>query len=184
MLSLLVLVALARGRRPAELPGPGVLAFVVLSVAALGWDGVTSYAGWRTTTNEVRLATGLLMGWALPVIVMPMLNGQLWRRPLRVRVPDGWRELALWLLPLPVEFALVRWPAELTGLAYPLAVAVAILGTYLTVNLTIVSVLPFAEGRAERLRDAWLAILVACVLTVMEITLAGWLKLVLTRLGG
>jgi predicted anti-sigma-YlaC factor YlaD len=102
----------------------------------------------------------------------------------RTRVPDDWREALAWLAPLPVVFAFVLWPATALGLAYPLAVALAILGTYLLVNLTIVSVLPFAEGRAERLRDLWPAVLVAAVLTVIEIAASAWLRVLLTRFTG
>lgn len=180
VLSFGVLVALSRGRRPATLPAPGVLAFAGAAVAVLAWDGITSYAGWRTTTNEIRLATGLLMGYGLPVLIVPMLNGQLWHSYGNGRVPEGWRDTLLWLAPLPVAFVAIRWPFESLGIVYPLLVAFAIIATFVTVNLAAVSVLPFAEGRAEHLRELWPALAVAVVLTVIEIAATAWLRVIVT----
>jgi uncharacterized membrane protein len=180
--SLLVLAVLSRGRRPSELPRGVVLTIVGLSIAVLAWDGVTSYAGWRTTTNEIRLATGLLMGYALPAVLLPMLNGQLWRRQEGGRVPDGWREIVTWLVPVPVVFVLIRWPFEQLGIVYPLMVAVSIIATFVVVNLAAVSVLPFAEGRARTWRDLGPALGAAVALSVIEIAASAWLRVVLTRL--
>jgi hypothetical protein len=159
-----------------------VLAFIGLSVALLAWDGITSYAGWRTTTNEIRLATGLLTGYALPAVLVPMLNGQLWRRQDRGSVPEGWRQIVLWLVPLPAAFVLIRWPFEALGVVCPLTVALAIMATFVVVNLAAVSVLPFAEGRADGWRDLWPALAAAVALSAMEIAASAWLRVVLTRL--
>jgi uncharacterized membrane protein len=182
VLSLVVVWLLSRPRRPSELPPAGTLAVAVLFIGTMAVDGITSYAGWRTTTNEIRLATGLLSGYGMAALLAPILNGQLWRRVDRSRVLPDVRSMLLWLLPLPFAFVLIRWPAEMLGLAYPLAVAAAILATFTAVNLTIVTLLPVAEGRAERLRDAWLWIVVAFGLTVAEIAASAWAKAALLRL--
>lgn len=182
MTSLLVLWLLSRGERPSELPRWWVLAIAVGFIGAMALDGVSSYAGWRGTTNDIRLATGLLAGFAMPVLLLPILNGQLWRAPGPGRVPDGAREALLWLLGVPVAFAVIRWPFEALGIVYPLIVSFAIIATFTTVNLAIVSLVPAAEGRSQRLRDAWPWIVMALALSVAEISAAAWLKLVVTRI--
>lgn len=171
-------------RRPSELPPKGVLAIAAAFIAAMAWDGITSYAGWRTTTNDIRLVTGLLTGYALAVIVFPLLNGQLWTRPGPGRAPADALETAVWLIGVPITFIVVRWPFELLGIVYPVIVSAAILFTFTAVNLTIVSILPAVEGRAQRLRDAWPAILASLALTFIEVAAAAWFKLLLARLVG
>lgn len=182
MLSFAVIALIARGRRPSELPPWPVIALAVAFIGLMAADGVSSYAGWRGTTNDIRLATGLLAGYAMPALLVPILNGQLWRRPGPDRVLGERRSVGWWLLPLPIAFVLIRWPFEWLGIAYPLLVAAAIIGTFTIVNLAIVSVLPVAEGRSERLRDVWPWLLTAFAFTVVEIAASAWLKLFLTGL--
>ncbi|MDI6822502.1 MAG: DUF2085 domain-containing protein [Actinomycetota bacterium] len=42
-------------------------------------DVITSYLGLRHSTNHIRLFTGLLFGFSLPLFIVPVLNCQLWR---------------------------------------------------------------------------------------------------------
>ncbi|HEY3316954.1 MAG TPA: DUF2085 domain-containing protein [Coriobacteriia bacterium] len=182
VVSLFALWVLSRGKRPSDLPSAGIVAIAVAFIGAMVVDGVTSYAGWRGTTNEIRLATGLLAGYAMPVLMLPILNGQLWRHPGEGRVPADARQALWWLAPLPAVFVIVRWPFEWLGIFYPLIVAAAILGTFTIVNLAVVSVLPAAEGKAERLRDAWPWMAIAFALTVTEISASAWFRLTVTRL--
>lgn len=182
VVSFALLAALWGKRRPSEMPPAAVIAIAAGFIGFMAWDGVSSYAGWRTTTNDIRLITGLLCGYALPVLVFPILNGQLWRRPGRGGVPSDLIETLMWLAAIPVTFVVVRWPFELIGIAYPLIVSAAVLVTFTIVNLTIVSVLPVVEGRAERLRDAWPAITAAFVLTILEVAASAWFRVVVTRL--
>jgi uncharacterized membrane protein len=184
MLSLVVLTALARGKRPSELPPVGTILLAAAFIGLMAADGVSSYAGWRGTTNDIRLATGLLAGYAIPVLLLPILNGQLWRFPGRDRVLPDAASLGLWLASLPAAFALIRWALPWLGIGYPLLVAAAILATFTTVNLMIVSTLPFAENRVERLIDAWPWLLTAFVLTVLEIGVSAWVRVVLVRFAG
>jgi uncharacterized membrane protein len=182
MVSLLVLAALSRGKRPSELPRRWIVALAVVFIGVMGVDGVTEYAGLRTTTNDIRLATGLMTGFAMAILMLPILNGELWSRPGRGRVLDGRRDTLLWLVSLPVAFVVVRWPFELLGIVYPLIVAAAILATFTIVNLTVVSMLPFAEGRSERLRDAWPLILMSFAFGIAEISAAAWVRVAVTSL--
>jgi uncharacterized membrane protein len=182
VLSVAVISAISRGRRPSELPPWGTLLLAVAFIGAMAADGVSSYAGWRTTTNDLRLATGLLAGYGMAALMLPILNGQLWSRPGRDRVLPDIRAALLWVATLPIAFAAIRWPFELLGIAYPIIVGVAILATFTMVNLTIVTLAPAAEGRSARLRDAWLWIVMAFGLTVVEVSASAWLRVVLTRI--
>ena len=84
-------------------------------IGAMGFDGVSSYGGLRTTTNDLRLITGLLAGYAIGAVLTPMLNDEFWRTGSRDRVLDPiWRLLA-WLATVPVAFVAIRFVAPLLG---------------------------------------------------------------------
>lgn len=179
VLSLLVIALLDRGRRRTELPHPTLLAIGGAFIAFLAWDGITSYAGLRASNNDLRLITGLLTGWALPLAVVPMVNASLWRRSEPSRVLGEPAEAVAWLAAVPVAFALAKWVFPLTGLAYALLVAACIVVTFVTVNSIIILLAPRMERRADRLRDAWLVWSLALVLTAAEIGAAALLRLAL-----
>jgi len=184
VVSLALISLLHRPDRPREFPGVAGVTAILLMVASMGIDGVSSYAGWRTTTNDLRLITGLLCGYAMAAIVVPMLNDELWVRASKERVlSPSWR-LIVWLATVPVAFAAVRWLAPLLGPLYPVLVAVAIVATLTAVNLVIVSLFPAFERRAERLVDAWPAILIALALTGAEIVGSALFRLWLEGLIG
>ena len=177
LLSLALIAALHRGSRPREFPSVAGWIAIGLMIGAMGIDGVSSYAGWRTTTNDLRLITGLLAGYAIAAMLAPMLNDVVWRTGSRERVLDpAWR-LGVWLATVPAAFVVIRFALPLLGVGYPLLVAALILATLTAVNLVMVSLLPPFERRAERLRDAWLSILIALGLAFMEIWLSGLLRL-------
>ena len=182
MVSLALISLLHGARRPRGFPeAPGWVAIGVM-IAAMAWDGATSYAGLRTTTNDLRLLTGLTAGFAIAAVLAPMLNDELWRVGSAERVlAPAWRLIA-WLGAVPVTFALVRWGGPLLGIGYPVLIAAAVIATLTTVNMVIVCLTPPFERKANRLTDAWLAIFVALVLTFLEVWLSGLLRYGLTML--
>jgi len=181
-LGVLALWLLARGSRPTELPRWPVLVLLGMFVLLMVFDGLTSYSGLRDTTNAIRLFTGLLTGWALAAIVVPMLNSQLWARPGRGRVLDTGAEIAMWLLMLGLSFVLLQWVLPLTGVVYPLLLSAAIIFTFVMVNLVLVCLLPFFERRYHRAREAWLPVLISLGLTGLELGLAALLRATAERL--
>jgi uncharacterized membrane protein len=182
VVSLLVVAALDRGRRRAGVPPAWLLVVGVALIGFLAWDGVTSYAGLRETTNLLRLATGVGTGFALTLAIAPILNAQLWRRSTDEPLLGSGVEGVAWLASIPVTFALVYWGGPLLGIGYPLLVAGCTIATFVTVNLVVVSLVPKFERRAERFRDIRLALLIATGLTLVEFALADWLRLALLRL--
>ena len=182
VVSLGLITFLDRGRRRSAMPPAWLLAVGAALVGLMALDGVTEYAGLRTTTNLIRLATGLGMGFALTLFVVPLLAAQLWRSRSSERVLGSPVDGVAWLLALPVTFAFVYWVAPLLGVAYVLAVAAAILMTFTAVNLIVVALIPRFEMRAERLRDLGAPVGIALALAVGEIAAAGVLRLVLLSL--
>lgn len=180
--SLALIAVLDRGRRRSGMPPAWLLGAGVALVALMGWDGVTSYAGLRPTTNLIRLATGLGTGFALTLVVVPILNSQLWRRRSESRVLEGAREGLVWISALPVTFAATYWAAPLLGVGYAVLDAVAVLATFTAVNLVIVALVPRFERRAERLRDLRTPVSIALALTLVELAAASWLRLGLLSL--
>ena len=178
----LLLVALGRRRRTSGLPPLGVALLSLVFVGAMAYDGVTSYAGLRSTSNEIRLLTGLLTGFATATYTIPLAAETLLRRPGRDRVLGRPYELAAWILAIPLAFAAIRWLLPLTGALYPLIVAASILFAFTTVNLVIVGVFRPFDRSVERFADLIKPGGIAFVLTVIEVGGAAALRQVL--LGG
>jgi uncharacterized membrane protein len=177
-LGLVVVALLDRGRRSRELPRWPVLALAGLFVLSMAIDGLTSYGGLRETTNAIRLATGLATGWALAPLTVMMINEQLWAQGARTRIIEGARATALWIGGLPASFGLAWTVLPLTGVLYPIIVSVAIIATFMAVNLVLVGLVPRFEKRAKRFRDAVPQLAIALALTAGELAAAAWLRVI------
>ncbi|MBE0417575.1 MAG: DUF2085 domain-containing protein [Coriobacteriia bacterium] len=162
--------------RPSRPPAASVNALLAFGVVAMAFDGVTSYTGLRVTTNEIRLMTGLMTGFALAAWITPVLAAELWRSPGSGRVLDDTARVGVYLAALAGSYIAVWYGAPYLGVAYPLLATAAIIVTFTTVNLVIVCLLPPFERRASRLSDAMIPILLALVLTGLELAGSAWLK--------
>lgn len=179
VLGMVALWLLSRDRRPTQLPQWPVLMLIGVFIGLLGFDGITSYMGLRTTTNDIRLFTGLMTGWGLSALVFPMAILQTWRHSSDRRILDSWGQVASWIGLLACAYALMRWVMPLTGVLYPLFVTIAIILTYMAVNLVIVEFVPFFTQKACRLRDVWPQLLISLGCTVIEIGAAFLLRTLL-----
>jgi uncharacterized membrane protein len=182
--ALLIVWALDRGRRASEVPPLGASIILAGFVVIMMLDGLTSYAGWRETSNSLRLLTGLMTGFALTAFTVPLLNSQLWKRPGPERVLGRRSDLGWYLLGLAVTFVAVYLGGPLLGIAYPLGTTLAILVTFTAVNAVIVALLPVFERRYERIVDAWPVFALAFAVTLAELAGATWLRLWLVRITG
>jgi uncharacterized membrane protein len=176
LISLAVIALLHKGERPKLFTGTAGWVAIALMIGSMALDGGTEYAGLRGTTNELRLITGLLAGFAVGAIIAPMLNDELWVRGGQSRVLDTPRRLWIWLAAVPVSYVTIYWVLPLMGIVYPVLVAFAIVGTLTAVNMVMVCMLPKFDRQSMRLRDAWLAILIAAGVSFAEIWLAGLLR--------
>ena len=182
LVAFLLIWLLHRPRRPRDLPGAAGLVVCGVFLGAMVVDGVTSYGGLRETTNIIRLVTGTMAGYSLAGLVAPLLNDELWMRADSVRVlSPAWR-LAVWTLSVPPVVLVVLYGGPLLGVGYPLAVAAAIIGTFVIVNLVLAAMLSPFERRAQRPRDLIAPLAIALLLTVTEFLLASLLKLGLLAL--
>lgn len=172
----LVVLALLHRDRPSRAPTTGVNVLLALGVVAMALDGLTSYGGLRTTTNEIRLMTGLMTGFALAAWITPMLSAELWRRPGTGRVLAGGARVAAYLGALALSYVAIWYGGPYLGVVYPLLATVSIIVTFTVINLVIVCLLPPFERRASRLRDAWLPLLIALGLTGLELAGSALLK--------
>lgn len=179
VVSLALLSMLHRGSRPTDSPRWYVWAFMAASLVAMGWDGVSSYGGWRTTTNEIRLATGLVVGFSAAVIAFPLIQDILWERSDGVRVLHPVRRFLVWVSAIPLTYAFVWWVAPLAGRLYPVVVALATVGALSMVNIIIVGVFPRYDRRARRWRDLIEPFALAVVLAIVEVAVAAWVRVLL-----
>ncbi len=172
----LALLVLVHRDRPSSAPSIPVNVLLALGVAAMAVDGFTSYAGLRTTTNEIRLLTGLATGFALAAWSTPLLNSELWRRGGSGRVLGGGRRVAAYVAAFAGSYVAIWYGAPRLGIVFPLATTASIIVTFTAVNLVIVCLLPPFGRRADHLRDAWLQLLLALGLTAVELALSALLK--------
>jgi uncharacterized membrane protein len=172
----LTVLALLYRDRPTYAAPTWVNIVLALGVAAMAIDGFTSYAGLRTTTNEIRFLTGHLTGFAIAAWLVPMLNAELWRTSGSGRVLGKPMEFGAYLVALVASYAALWYLGPLLGVLFPITATLAIIVTFVVVNLVIVSLMPPFERRVDRLRDAWLMLLIALGLTAVELAMSAWLK--------
>ena len=154
---------LARGRgqrwRAAQPPPRPVALALGLFVVLMGLDGVNStlqdfglpYA--YEPDNRLRLATGLLLGAGLGVLIPFLLNNALWAQPVDAPILRGWRELGA-VLALEGLFYLVvvsGWGAFYLPVALGLVLSGVVVAC--TLALALLVLLLGREGRYARLAD-------------------------------
>jgi len=175
-----------RGRSRAAWPPPVRVLFVLALFFGL-WavDGVNSYLSFLTgrsilytPSNLLRLATGLLNGFALSLCVFPMFNFTVWREPRKVRVVSSLPELAGMLVPLGLLGILLS--SNVAALRYPLVLLDVLAVVFLLglVNSMIVMILLHRENRAEGWRQALLPLALGLVLAVAEVSAMAALRYV------
>jgi uncharacterized membrane protein len=175
-LSLGLIALLHRGERPREFPTAWGWTAMVLMISSMAVDGGSQSLGVHSSTNELRLITGLASGFAIAMLVVPMLNDTLWRSSQARRVLDPLWRLGVWLVALPVSYVAVMWGGPLLGVGYPILVAFAILFTLVCVNLVMICLMPWFDRKASRLIDVWPAALLGLVVSLLEVWLAGLLR--------
>jgi uncharacterized membrane protein len=181
-IALLLVSLLHRPERPRGFPSVwGWAAFAVM-IGSMAIDGGTQLVGLRTSTNELRLITGLLSGFGIAMLVAPMLNDSAWRMSNNRRVLDPPWRLGVYIGAVPIVYAAVWWGGPLLGIGYPVLVAVAVLVTLTCVNMVMVCLTPWFERKAVRLLDVWPAALVSLALAFAEIWLAAELRYALIAL--
>lgn len=154
------------GRHGGRRPGRRVTFALVALMLPMVVDAVTSYAGWRETTNFTRLLTGALAGAAGAALLYP-LAGQLAFGDKATGVVLGHMHSVLILLTVPLSVSVVMaagWPAAF----YPVWAALLVLSTMFTLlvlNFTLVSLIAerIQRGSSSPLPWAFAAIALGVV---------------------
>ncbi len=160
------------------------LAIGAVGLGLMGLDGVSSYAGWRPTSNELRLITGLLAGSALPLILVPMFNFQAWKDASEERIIKGWADFGLYCLVIVTAFLAFQWRPDWLYWPFYLINGFAIILAFVYTNAILVVLLPWWSQKAVKLRDLAVPLLIGAVLGFGELAASYWLHaLVLAKLG-
>lgn len=175
-ISFLFLLVADAGRRQNELPSKWVLSIVFFSIGALALDGFSSYLGWRETTNTIRLATGLICGFSLPLLLFPVFNYQVWRRSsFESILKKKWENVVLLLIAV-LTFVVVEL---VQAVKLPLfadiassVVALSIIFTFVVINLILVTLVPFWYQRAENFVQLTTPLSIAFALVLLELFLS------------
>ncbi len=176
-LSLLMVIR----RRSARLPVGSMITILAIFFGAMVIDGINSTLQtfgsniWEST-NLVRLITGSLAGTAITFFLYPVFNMSVWSRDVRKResVLDNPLELAGYMVLVGVMVALVLDGGD--WLFYPLSFLsiIGMLAMLTMANAMLVLILTRREARARTFSEVLTPLLVAFLLSLVEITLLSW----------
>lgn len=111
-------------RRSNSIPVPYISFTFVFFMLLMGVDAVSSYVGFRETTNSIRLLTGLLVGISLPLFMYPILIDNLFEKHDEEHILKSWYELLLLLFLVISSYLLILYFN--VQLYYPVAFATVI----------------------------------------------------------
>jgi uncharacterized membrane protein len=161
--------------KPSGMLLPPMVVVCGLLAMPMAIDAVTSYLGWRTTTNGIRYVTGLLAGIGLGTLLVPLCFALRQRSHLERPVYPSPVAFCLHLaltLSLCVVFYLVY---PLLGLAAPLIALLAFFAIILLLNILILALFDRLSPNGSLRRFLLLSAL-ALALALAEIALLGWLR--------
>lgn len=180
-------IALLRRWRAGEMLSVWMIVMMVFFIAIMGIDGVNSYLSlWGTLPtlytpqNWLRAITGSLNGMALSMIVWPVFNMTLWKKPQTSQpLKNGWELLGMLVLDtlfIAILLTLADW------LLYPVSLlsAAGVLWMLALVNTMILLILFRQDSRAETWRDAIIPLLSGLTAALLELTAIGALRYLLT----
>jgi uncharacterized membrane protein len=176
-LSLLLVIR----RRAARLPVGSMVTILAVFFGAMVIDGINSTLQtfgsniWEST-NLVRLITGSLAGTAVAFFLYPVFNMSLWSREARKResVLESPLELAGYMVAVGLMVALVLDGGD--WLFYPLSFLsiIGMLSMLTMANTMLVLIATRREGRATTFSEVLTPLLVAFLLSLIEISLLSW----------
>lgn len=140
LLSLIFIASTNRRTRNA-IPIPAISFTFVFFMLLLGIDGISSYLGMRTTTNGIRLMTGLLVGIGLPFFMYPLTIDSILSPKSEKHILSRWYELVVLMLLAGAAFLVILLFNH--GLFIPISgvVTVGIIALHLLMLMTLASFL-------------------------------------------
>lgn len=165
-----------RRRKLGMIPNWKVASVIVVSFALMALDVFSTALGWQAGFNETRLATGLLVGYSLALLMGPVLAGI--NRDELAKSDLGWADLGLGAF-----LAACLWPLVFYApgwMFYPLLIfeGLSVIGTYAIVWGVLIAYTTFAVR--NRPVPWWLWTGGGIIISIMQAALMGALRI---RLG-
>ena len=145
--------------------------FLLLALGAMGYDGISSYAHLRATTDLIRLITGLAVGGALAPLIWVLLNETLLRPRESAKVLAGLRDWLLYLGTLVLAGVIEYLAGPVLGPVVPLLVTVCLVATFTAIALVVLGLFKRFTGRVDHLRDLLFPALIALVIALLLLML-------------
>jgi uncharacterized membrane protein len=169
--SIMLVLSLLRGRHRAGMPPWPILAAGAAGVLFLAWDGLTSYLGFRDSSNALRFLSGFAAGAGAAFPAAALVNREVFAGDRSQKVGSRPSDLMATCLAGGAALLLYLWrPGPLFRLGQ-LWLLVSMLGTFWVLNLLLVYLIGAKEERGLTAGRAALAAL----LTALELAGSYWL---------
>jgi len=183
-ISCVYLIHLTRLRKESSFPKayvliPGAIAFLLFAL-----DGLTSYMLIRTTTNSIRLATGLGIGFAGSLVLIPVFNQYLFKNPSDKRMLDNPMDIIKFIAIYLLIYVLVNSQIKLLQYLLPTAIILSLIGTFWLLNVLILATFPKWFRRIDSVLQLRQHGILAGIMTITELMLTYQLHRYLVRLVG
>lgn len=164
-----IFLAIINRKHESGFPPWWALVIGVIGLGAMGLDGVSSYGGFRTTTNEIRVITGLMAGSALPLILVPMFNYQAWKQSSDDRIIKNPVDFLGYIAAIFGTWALTQitpawlfWPMFILN-------GFSIIFAFVYVNAILALLFPWWSQKAERVRQLAVPTMIGAALGLIEL---------------
>lgn len=134
-LSALGLFILGRRYESAKAPDRWVIGFAAVGLCLYAFDALSSYLGFRSTTNDIRLLAGLAFGTGIAFLLLSVASTVMFKGNVQRRA-FTWRDIAI-ILPV-LAIVSVPFLTDLGPVAYYIMAAAVIAGYLLMLFLMLV----------------------------------------------
>jgi uncharacterized membrane protein len=169
------LVYATRKQKPANLPPWPYLIVMALMIVPMAIDGLSSYLGLRSTTNDIRYITGMLTGYSAGSIVVPLLFSLTKNANTTKKILAAPKEV---IAHLAITFALAilfYFVYPYLGVVSPLLAILAFLTVLGSVNLILITLSKRLAPRHTAVH--WIVLLsISLAMALIEIAALGALR--------
>lgn len=168
-------------QRAGKLAWPFV-ATAIFAVIAMGFDGLSSYMGFRETTNLLRLITGTLFGASLGAVVYMMLADTISKHRSNKPILNDGKSYVVWMTSMLCSVAFIYLVGPFLGFFGAILIVLAIMFTFGATSLTLIGLIPRFEHSVEGARGLIIPGVLAWVLGIGLIGVCTALRLLLDTL--
>ena len=136
----------------------GLSRFFYVSIALLGvplvFDGLSSYLGFRGTTNTIRLLSGAAFGTLLAAPIYYIVCDALLKKASSQVILSDWKARLLWYFSVPITFVFVKVLGALSPLALTFFMGISIVLVFALTMCALVAMIPRFERSVDSVRSA------------------------------